>query len=129
MAAPWVPGCGRACCGRPAVGPGRAKQVHVVRIDHGCIGGVAVCRPHGAAIKALQRAVARRHVGKATQPDELVGPVQVAELAQHAHALRLLGFHKFPVEQVDEHLALLGVQGVLAQFNDGVGICGGHGGS
>ena len=88
-----------------------------------------MCRPHGAAIKALQCAVARLHVGKATQPDELVGPVQVAELAQHAHALRLLGFHKLPVEQVDEHLALLGVQGVLAQFDDGVGIGGGHGGS
>ena len=128
---------GGACCGPGVVGqrasgtgPRGAQQQYVVGVKHGGIGRIAVRCPHGPAVEGFECVVACLHVGKAAQPDKQVGLVQVAKLAQHAHAVGLLRFDKFAVKQVDEHVALLRVQGVLAQFDEAVGVSeGGHWGS
>ena len=56
-----------------------------------------------------------------------VGLIEVAELAQHTHAVGLLRLHQRAVEQVDEHLALLRVQCVLAQLDNGAFVGSGRG--
>ena len=57
------------------------EQQHVVEAQHGGVGGVAIGQPDRAGIETGQRPLARLHVGKSAQPDETVGIVEVAELA------------------------------------------------
>ncbi|MDT4880098.1 hypothetical protein FQZ97_1158250 [compost metagenome] len=73
--------------------------------------------PHRAVVEGGQAARAAVHGGKTAQPDEAVGCVQVTELAHDGHAHRFLRFHERPVEQINQHVALAGTQGVLAQFD------------
>jgi hypothetical protein len=76
--------------------------------------------PDRPAVEAGQCLGAGRHVGEPAQPDEPIGVVQVAELSQDGHTERLLGLDELPVEEVDQHVPLAGVQRVLTQFDDPV---------
>jgi hypothetical protein len=51
-------------------------------------------------------------------PDEPVRIVEVAELADHLHPDRLLRLHELAVEQVDQDIALSGMQRVLTKLDD-----------
>jgi hypothetical protein len=106
--------CG-ACA---APGAARSQQQHVIRIDHRGVGDVAVRGPHRPAVERLQAVRTRRHVLEPAQPDEAVSMVQVAELADHAHAQCLLRLDEFAIEQLDQHVPLARVQRVLAQLDD-----------
>src|ERR1700761_6425586 len=76
--------------------------------------------PHRPAIERRQRSRSCRHVGKAPQPDKAVRIAGSAERADDIHALGFLALDEFSLEQVDQHIALAGFQGVLAQLDDRV---------
>jgi anaerobic glycerol-3-phosphate dehydrogenase len=65
--------------------------------------------PDRAAIEAFQRRLAGLHALEAAHPDEVAGRVEVAELAQQAHAVRLLALDEFALEQVDQVVAPAGL--------------------
>ena len=77
------PGFGRSAMSQreAAVRRRGLEQQHVVEAQHGRIGGVAIGQPDRAGIETGQRPPARLHVGKSAQPDETVGIVEIAELA------------------------------------------------
>jgi hypothetical protein len=103
--------------------------VHVVEGQHGGVGRVAVLLPHRPAVERGQAGGALRHAGKAAQPHEAVGRVQVAKLPHHGHAHGLLRVDERAVEQLDQRIALAGVQRVLAQLHHLAGdVADGHGG-
>src|SRR5437899_7013422 len=77
-----------------------------------------MCLPDRPAVKVLERLRARRHVSKTSQPDKSVWIIQVPELPDDLHPERFLRFDKFPVEQIDQHIPLPRMQGVLPQLND-----------
>ncbi len=74
--------------------------------------------PDGTAVELGQRLRPGCHVPKPAHPDEMVGPVHVAELAHDPHAHGFLALDKLPVEQLDQRLPLAGMQQVLPQFED-----------
>src|SRR5215467_861928 len=98
---------------------GWAQQKHVVGIDHRAIGALAVPRPDGAAIEGAERLGPGRHVAEPSEPHEAVGIVEIAELADHGHADRLLRLDEFAVEQVDERLAPARMKTVAPKLHDG----------
>ena len=97
---------------------GWAEEQHVVRIDHRGVGGIAVQLPNRSAVKALQRLSAGGHIGKPAQPDETIGVVDIAKLADHADPECFLALDEFPIEEIDENLARARVERVLAELDD-----------
>src|SRR5438132_13543422 len=94
------------------------QEQHIIGIDHGGIGRLAMSLPDRSAVKVLERLRARRHVTKTSQPDKSVWIIQVPELTDDLHPKCFLRFDKFPVEQIDQHIPLPRMQRVLPQLND-----------
>ncbi len=91
------------------------QQQHIVRIDHRRVGRLPVTRPdRSAVVERVESRCPGRHVAEAADPHEAVGIVQVAELADHAHADGFLGLDELRVEQRYQDVALARMQGVLA---------------
>jgi hypothetical protein len=61
---------------------------------------------------------AGRHVAESAQPDEAVRVVEVAELADHLHADRLLRLDELAVEELDQHVTLPRMERVLTKLDD-----------
>src|SRR5436190_9629671 len=73
--------------------------------------------PDWPAIEFLQRSRARRHVGEAAEPDETIGIIHVAKLANDNDASRLLGLDELLFEKVDQHIAHAWLQRVLPKLH------------
>src|SRR5262245_26937889 len=100
----------------------RPEQQHVVRVDHGGIGFLSMLFPHRSAVEARQGLGPCWHVPKRAYPDEAIRSLQIAELADNSHAGRFLGLDELAVEQLDQDVALPGVQGVLAKLDHRPGV-------
>ncbi len=94
------------------------EQKDVVAVDHRRVGGFAVKLPNGTVIEGGQAGKARVHVGEAAQPDEAIGPVEVAEGADHLHPERFLRLDEVVLEEVDQGITLAVMQRVLPEFDD-----------
>src|SRR6185503_338825 len=94
------------------------ELMDVVGIDHRGGGRSPVLPPDGAAGEAHQRPAALFVIAEPAQPDEVVRAVDVAELADHADAERLLRLHELAVEELDQLVSPAAVQQVLAQLHD-----------
>ena len=119
-------GCGkstilRLCLGldRPDAGTVTVDGLKPEEATRKGLTGVAMRGPDRPAVKFRQRLPSLLHVRKAAQPDEHVRPVEVAKLTDHRHAGVFLWFDEVAVEQADERVAGAGMQGILAQFDDG----------
>jgi hypothetical protein len=77
-------------------------------------------------VERLQACRARREVGEPAQPDEAIGGIAIAELPDHAHPLRLLRLDELAIEQIDQRVALAGMQRVLPELENLTGIADGR---
>jgi len=64
--------------------------MHVVGVDHGGGGGTSVLSPHGSVVEVCKSITPHLVVDEAAKPNEVVGSVDVAELANDARSERLL---------------------------------------
>ena len=58
-----------------------------------------------------------RHVGKAADPDESIRTPPITKLPDDGHSSGLLRFNEVSVEQIDQHVALTGLERVLPQLD------------
>jgi hypothetical protein len=102
----------------------RAKEQHVVRVDHRRVCGVTVSLPNRAAVEGLQASCSAAHVAKAPDPDESIRLVEVAELADHRHVDRFLCLDELAVEELDQDVSPARMERVLPELEDGAVGCG-----
>jgi hypothetical protein len=94
------------------------KQQDVVGVDRRGVGLLGVARPDGSTLEGGQSLPSAGHIGEAAKPDEAVGVVQIAELAQQTHANFFLRLDKLLFEQRDKRLPLPRMQGISPQLDD-----------
>ncbi len=113
------PGRARGGCGaRPA--PGRAGRSSTLSLSATVALAASRCARQAGPAQEPPSEIARGHVGKAAQPDEAVGIVEIAERADPVHADRLLRLDQPALEEVDQRLAPARAQRVAAQFDHAV---------
>ena len=78
----------------------------------------ARCSLHGPVVEGLKAFGAALHVAESAQPHESIRVIEVAELADHLQAECLLRFDELAIEEIDEDVALAGMQDVLAQLDN-----------
>ena len=101
----WTPGAGRGGSGSNPAVDGSGRNSSVVGVDHGRVGRVAVGLPHRSPVEGLEALSTMLHVGEASEPDEVIWPVEIAELTDQLHADGLLRLDELPVEQLDQDVA------------------------
>src|SRR5438094_9379166 len=74
--------------------------------------------PNRPAVESLQCCGTTRHVAKASEPNESIGIIKIAKLAENIHSQCFLWFDEFTIEQIDQHITFSVVKRVLPQFND-----------
>ena len=74
--------------------------------------------PNRPAVESLQCCGTTRHVAKASEPNESIGIIKIAKLAEDIHSQCFLWFDEFTIEQIDQHITFSAVQRVLPQFDD-----------
>src|SRR5262249_31596126 len=99
--------------------PRGLQEKDVIRVNHRAVGFSPVSCPHWPLVERREILVAALHISKSAQPDEPIGVASVSKLPDDGHAHRFLRLDKVLVKQVDEHVALLRLECVLSQFNDG----------
>src|SRR5262245_31685798 len=95
------------------------KKQHVVRVDHGGVGRLAMLFPNRPTIKFFELTCARDHIGKPPQPDEAIRIIEIAKLSDHGHAGRFLSFDEVPFKERNQHFASAGHESVLPKFDYG----------
>ena len=95
-----------------------AQEQDVIRIDHCLIGRLTMRFPNRPAVKGFQGLRTGRDAGKAAEPNEAIRIVQIAKLPDERQAERFLALNKFPFEKLDQHVALVWPQGVLAKLQN-----------
>ena len=61
--------------------------------------------------------MAARHVGKTADPDESIRTPPITKLPDDGHSSSLLRFNEVSVEQINQHVALTGLDRVLPQLD------------
>src|SRR5947209_20044749 len=74
--------------------------------------------PNRPAVEGLQCCRTTRHVLKPSEPNESIGIIKIAKLAENIHCQCFLWFDEFTIEQIDQHITFSVVKRVLPQFND-----------
>src|SRR5437660_10346115 len=74
--------------------------------------------PNRPAVEGLQCCRTTRHVLKPSEPNESIGIIKIAKLAENIHCQCFLWFDEFTIEQINQHITLSVVKRVLPQFND-----------
>src|SRR5262245_51850910 len=98
-------------------GPRRPQQEDVLVVEQDIVHRRAVPGPDLASVEGFERQLACRHVAEATQPDEAIGGIQVAELPDDPGAGGFLRLHQVALEDVDQDISLTGLQGVLTELD------------
>src|SRR4029453_18358327 len=80
----------------------RVQLVDIVRVDHRGRRGMPMLPPHRPAVEARQCLLTLPVVGEATQPDEVVDTIDIAELADDPDADGFLRLDELPIEQLDQ---------------------------
>ena len=111
---------------KPAARMNGPQEQHVRCVDHRRIRRRAVRRPYRPAIERAQRLISCVHVGESAQPHKAIRIIQVAKLADDAHAQRFLAFDELPVEKCDQRVALSRVERVLAELHHRTAAFDGH---
>src|SRR5581483_3879467 len=92
--------------------------MHVARVDHRGVRRRGVPLPYRPTVEARQRLASGAVVGESAQPHEVVGAIDVAELAEDANADGFLGLDELAVEQLDQLVAAAAAEEVLAELDD-----------
>src|SRR5437899_10945857 len=74
--------------------------------------------PNRPAVEGLQCCRTTRHVLKPSEPNESIGIIKIAKLAEDIHSQCFLWLDEFTIEQMDQHIAFSAVKRVLPQFED-----------
>src|SRR5437867_13104619 len=74
--------------------------------------------PNRPAVEGLQCCRTTHHVLKASEPNESIGIIKIAKLAEDIHSQCFLWFDEFTIEQIDQHITFSAVKRVLLQFDD-----------
>src|SRR5437867_2972217 len=74
--------------------------------------------PNRPSVESLQCCRTTRHVAKASEPNESIGIIKIAKLAEDIHSQCFLWLDEFTIEQIDQHIAFSAVKRVLPQFDD-----------
>ena len=74
--------------------------------------------PNRPAVESLQCCGTTRHVAKASEPNESIGIIKIAKLAEDIHSQCFLWLDEFTIEQIDQHITFSAVKRVLPQFDD-----------
>src|SRR5439155_15123206 len=74
--------------------------------------------PTRPAVEGLQCCRTTRHVLKPSEPNESIGIIKIAKLAEDIHSQCFLWFDQFAIEQIDQHITFSAVKRVLPQFDD-----------
>src|SRR2546430_14126889 len=74
--------------------------------------------PNRPAVESLQCCGTTRHVAKASEPNESIGIIKIAKLAEDIHSQCFLWLDEFTIVQIDQDIAFSSVERALPQVDD-----------